>query len=213
MDQQSRDRTGGADPLELVVVQRVDGFPAHLRRLPDGSLELQGVGGDPLPALSPGERLRVTRPVPGDATYVQPARVLDVGEDDGPVIIKTGGAPERDQQRQFVRVITPPIGVVLIPEHGHSDASGGSLRDLSAGGVRAVLDGDDLAVGTSIRVGFDLPHANGGHTNMELQGEVVWIGTLGDDLPAAGIQFGGTDKRIEVKLIRWVFQQEARNAR
>lgn len=211
--QDADDPAGGADPAEHVIVQRLDGFPAILRRLEDGTLALSGLDGHPLPALTPGERLRVTRPVSGDATYVQPARVVHVSQDgQHDAVIKPRGDTHRDQQREFVRVVTQPIDVVLATAGDEPDTPG-TLRDLSAGGVRAVHDGPALEIGGHVRVRFALPRDGQSTLDLDLDGEVVWAGTIGDGQPAAGIQFEETDDATASKLTAWVFRQESKRLR
>lgn len=211
---------GGADPLERVVVQRLDGFEAALRRLEDGSMVLEGVDGQPLPALTPGERLRVTRPVVNDATYVQPARVLEVsgGDQRSSARIRPGGEAERSQQRHYVRVVTSPIELELLPTDATATAPRtGSLRDLSAGGVRALVTDDpgqrdEVGVGTRLRLRFSLPREAQPDLALDLRGEVVWAEPQDGGVAAVGVEFDGLDKQTAQKVTSWVFKQESRRS-
>lgn len=206
MSEQEQD---GVDPPEAVVVQRLDGFPALLRRLGDGSFVLEGRDGEQLPELRPGERLRVTRPVPGDATYVQSARVLGAdAEHPGAVDIRAAEEPRREQQRRFVRVSTAAIEVVLASADG--ERLTGELRDVSAGGVRTVLGEDELPVGARLRLELSLPRQRRADLDVALDGEVVWTGALDDGRRTAGIEFAGVDETLQANITNWVYRQQSK---
>lgn len=221
-DEDGGERAGGASPVRRVVVQRLDGFDAVLRELADGSFVLEGPDGEPLPQLAPGERLRVTEAVPGDATYARSARVLRVDDEAGQVRVSATDHRMRRQQRRFVRVRTEPLEIVLArPEDEQLDSEVGTtgptsyrvaeLRDLSAGGVRLALDeGPALQVGDVVDVQLKLPRPDREPLEVDLVGEVVWCGTLADGRPTAGVEFAHTDERVEAKLAQWVFQVQAR---
>lgn len=213
---------GGASPARRVVVQRLDGFDAVLREVADGSFVLEGPDGEPLPELAPGERLRVTEAVPGDATYARSARVLRVDEDAQQVRVSATDHRMRRQQRRFVRVRTEPLDIVLArPEDDQLDSEVGTtgptsyraaeLRDLSAGGVRIALDeGPALQVGDVVDLQLRLPRPDQSPLEIDLVGEAVWCGTLADGRHTAGVEFAHTDDRTEAKLAQWVFQVQAR---
>ncbi len=190
-----------------VVVQRLDGFSARVRRRVDGSLVLEGLDGKPLPALAPGERLRVTRPVHGDATYGLPVRVIGEAAD-GSVGVKAGGAAQRDQQRDHVRVNTRPFAVRYIGEVG-TDADG-VLLDISAGGMRAEINRESVPVGTMLHAVFTLPDPKSADVGFSLDGEVVWsIDAKPGNRCVVGFQFHGADEVTKAKLMRWILRYQA----
>lgn len=196
---------------EEVVVQRLDGFRARIRHNRDGSVWLEGLDGRRLPALVSGERLRVTRPVSGDATYGQPVRVVRVDEGGlGDVEIRLGGQPERNQQRRHVRVQTRDVEAVFVGPSGRDGV--GVLLDVSAGGIRAALDEGEMHVGQTLHVTFALPGVKGDpDETLALDGEVVWAGTSRDGRPAVGFEFQGVSDLVESRLARWILRTQATN--
>lgn len=202
---------GTDDAVEDVVVQRLDGFPARLHRRADGAYDLVAPDGGRLPTLRPGERLRVTRPVRGDATYVQPARVLRV-EGHASAEISPRAGTSREQQRRFARVTTQPYEVVLVLEdEGRAAETHGEMRDVSAGGARTVVpDGAEPPVGAGLRVAFSLPRTTLGDLDVDVEAEVVWAGTLDDGRVAVALEFADTDEATEAALSQWVFRTQTR---
>lgn len=191
-----------------VVVQRLDGFRARIRRNRDGSVWLEGLDGQRLPGLVPGERLRVTRPVSDDATYVLPVRVVQVDPGVGDVEVRAGGDAERVQQRRHVRVRTRDVEAVFLGPSGR-DGAGGVL-DVSAGGIRAALDDGELQVGQSLHVTFTLPGIRGDpDEHLALDGEVVWVGEAKDGRGAVGFEFHGTADAVQARLTRWILRAQA----
>lgn len=202
----------GGDATEDVVVRRLEGFPAVLRTHPDGTMALEAPDGGALPALTPGERLHITQVVPGDASYRTPARVVQVRPDEGIVEVHKAGDSHRDQQRRAVRVRTTSIDAALAPEAGGTVAGG--VRDISAGGVRIVLErGADLPVGTDLTTQVHLPRRRRTDLHLELDGEVVWARTLDDGRTAVGIEFRHTDDAVAARLTRWVWDVETSRVR
>lgn len=206
------DGEGAQESVEHVVVRRLEGFPAVLRTRADGSMALEAPDGGALPALTPGERLHVTQTVAGDASYRTPARVVRVEPDDGVAEVHRAGDPQRDQQRRAVRVRTASIPADLSLGAGGSIA--GDVLDISAGGVRLVLDrGAELEVGTDLTTHVRLPRRRRGDLTVRLDGEVVWTGTLDDGRTAVGIEFAHDDENLEARLTRWVWDVETSRMR
>ncbi len=194
--------------VEDVVVQRLDGFPARLRRTRDGALVLETPDGRPLPALGPGERLRITRPVEGDATYVQAARVVEVDPaHPTEAVLRSASGPQRHQQRRHVRVRAKGVQVAFLGEEGRDAV--GQLLDVSASGARAALEQGNLEVGRRLHLRFTLPDAKG-DKDLSLAGEVVWARVLADGREAVGVEFHDLDDRAEAELTRWALSHQAR---
>ena len=197
---------------EDVVVERLVGFSTTLRSREDGTYLLEGTPRRPLPSLSAGERIRVTRAVPGDATYAQPGRVIEVDPSGvGVAVVRLDGEPERRQQRQHVRVQTPEVHVVLTEADG--PVGTGALLNVSAGGLRASVKRGDVQVGRRFRVEFELPPLLGRPLPVSLDAEIVWTGTMADGRRAVGLQFVDADDRTEQALTSWVFRKESSGSR
>lgn len=191
------------------------GFEALLVHDDDGSTWLEGRDGAPLPMLAPGERLRVLTSVPGDATYASPGRVR-------PALGKADEAPDgparcrieldddrlRDQQRRHVRVPTPEIDVTLV-DSGAGGESLGDLLNVSAGGIRTATAMPDVTVGTQLQCVFELPGGRRKGVDVNLSGEVVWVGKGPGGRGALGIRFLDADESTQAKLTSWVFRQES----
>lgn len=202
----------GHESTEDVVVRRLEGFPAVLRTRADGTLALEAADGSALPALTPGERLHVTRAVHGDASYRTPARVVRVQPDDGVVEVHRAGDQQRDQQRRAVRVRTTAIEAVLTPGVGSPVA--GEVLDLSASGVRILLErGAALPVGTDLTTHVELPRRRRSDLSFRLDGEVVWTRTLDDGREAVGVEFHHADESVASRLTRWVWDVETSRIR
>jgi len=151
-----------------------------------------------------GERLSVSRTVRDDARYSAVIEVLDAGP--GRSRIRLVGEWKRVQMREAVRVS------LLDPVHTNvAGAAGGRLVDLSAGGLRFESD-TDHATGDVLELQLDLPQAG----PVAVRGEVVRVvgRRNGDQRPRQyGVRFFGVDETVRVKLMTWVFAQQARRFR
>lgn len=206
------DDAGAQGTTEDVVVRRLEGFAAVLRTRPDGSMVLEAPDGGVLPSLTPGERLHVTQTVAGDASYRTPARVVRIEPDQDVAEVQRAGDQQRDQQRGAVRVRTTSIEAELTPGVGGTVA--GDVMDISAGGVRLVLErGADLEVGTDLWTHVQLPRRRRGDLTVRLDGEVVWTRALDDGRTAVGIEFQHEDDSTETRLTRWVWDVETSRVR
>jgi len=162
-------------------------------------------------AILEGEVLSVSCAVRDDARYTAVMEVIDAGP--GRSRVRLVGEWKRVQMREFIRVSVMGIAMNV---RGDTSTQAGSpvearLLDLSAGGLR-FESSESFAAGDVIDVRFNL--AQTGPINV--RGEVLRIAGRrnGDSGPCQyGIRFAGFDEATRVKIMTWVFGEQARRFR
>lgn len=210
-------RDGPRQPRRVLVEAPV-AFAALLGADDEDGQWLEGVEGAPLPTLRPGERLRLLTTEPNDATYAVAGRVVEVvaapdagaGDPSGagaPARIRVELDPEREriQQRDQVRVATPETPLHLSGVNGDM---AGDILNLSAGGIRAMID-RPLEVGQQATCRFELSTV-AGTLAVELEGEVVWAAPGREGRALVGVRFLDVDDALQAQIAAWVLRQQAR---
>jgi hypothetical protein len=222
---------GGADPLVRVVVRRVGLDPlesppieAMVRRNVNGNYELVGPKGGRLARLETNEPLTLSRPVVGDATYVQAVHVLRGATAAFVIPIQIDGEWIRNQQREHVRVRTSPLTMLLLLSEGQPESESnalyrqrhqrvGSLEDISAGGVRVVFDGQQLARKQLVRLQCELPGVGSPAIKLNAECEVRWIELSADDRSMVGLRFLASNRETRQVMTSWTYRYQAKMLR
>jgi len=161
-----------------------------------------------------GEVLSVSRTVRDDARYTAVMEVVDAGP--GRSRVRLVGDWKRVQMREFVRVAV--LGVRLSVEtEADSEAPDGPapaperLVDLSAGGLRFESMAR-YAQGDLLEIEFSLPQTG----PVCVRGEVIRVaGRRNEDAGPRqyGVRSFGVDEATRVKIMTWVFAEQARRFR
>jgi hypothetical protein len=150
-----------------------------------------------------GELLSVSRTVRDDARYTAVMEVVDAAP--GRSRVRLVGEWKRVQMRRSVRVSVFD-GCLDV---GGDD--GGRLLDLSAGGLRFESE-QEHAPGDVLDLHLQLPQTG----PVSVRGEVVRvIGRRTEDSGPRqyGVRFCGLDEAVRVKIMTWVFAEQARRFR
>lgn len=210
----------GADPLVRMWLERPDGgaaAPVLVRTHDDGRVEVHGADGAATPALAPGTQVRLLRGVHDDAAYVTPVTVERV-DPGGPAWLREAGERERLQQREHVRVATPPVDVrvTVVDEHDVVREVAGTLLDLSASGLRIGHEPPVLPCGARVTVDLLLPDDEHADVTLALTAEVrrAVEDADGDGLRSAtALVLLDVPPPLEQRLVRWVFAVQAARRR
>lgn len=154
-------------------------------------------------SLLEGELLSVSRTVRDDARYTAVMEVLDAGL--GRSRVRLIGEWKRVQMRRSVRVAVFDGCLDVV---GDAD---GRLLDLSAGGLRFESE-QEHATGDVLDLHLQLPQTG----PVTVRGEVVRVigRRTGEARPRQyGVRFCGLDEAMRVKIMTWVFSEQARRFR
>jgi len=165
-------------------------------------------------AILEGEILSVSRTVRDDARYTAVMEVVDAGP--GRSRVRLVGDWKRVQMREFVRVAVLGVRLNVEPKTGPQAPDGQPrvaerLVDLSAGGLRF----ESMArfgAGDLVEVEFSLPQTG----PVSVRGEVIRVvGRRNEDTGPRqyGIRFFGIEESTRVKIMTWVFAEQARRFR
>jgi hypothetical protein len=183
-------------------------------------------------AVSEGEVLSVSRTIRDDARYTAAMEVVEA--DAGRFRVRLVGDWKRMQMRQFVRVSVYGVGVDVRPDRPADESERDRKRrlqrhrrrgeerpprllDLSAGGLRFEAR-REFARGDTLELEFSLPESG----PVVVRGQVVRAdgpcpdagGTDADPGPSQyGIRFLDMDESIRVRIMTWVFAEQARRFR
>jgi hypothetical protein len=224
---------GGADPLVRVVVRRVGldlrespPIEAMLRRNFNGTCELLGPKGGRLARLETNEPLTLSRPVWGDATYVQAVHVLRGATAAFVIPIGIDSEWTRNQQREHfrVRVRSSPRAMLLLllqdqPESELNDLYRqrhqrvGSLEDISAGGACVVFGGQQLERQQLVRLQCELPGVGSPAIKLNVECEVRWIAWSADDRSMVGLRFLVSNPETRQAMTSWIYRYQAETLR
>jgi hypothetical protein len=222
---------GGADPLVRVVVRRVGlglleapPIEAMLRRNFNGSCELVGPEGGRLARLETNEPLTLSRPVVGDATYVQPVHVVRGATAAFVIPIGIDGEWTRHQRREHFRVRTPPLAMLLLLPEGQPESESnaldqqlhqrvGSLEDISAGGVGVVFDGQQLERQQLVRLQCELPGVDSPAIQLNAECEVWRIESSADDRSMVALRFLASNRETRQAVTSWIYRYQAKMLR
>lgn len=184
--------------------------------------------------IGPGELLQVSRPVADDARYEALMEV--VGTAPGRSRVRLVGDWQRVQMREFVRVSVYGIEMSVTAEAPRdaedlgprerlrrrraepaSDERPPRLLDLSAGGLR--FESRELfEPGDTVALEFSLPSKG----PVSVRGDVVRASLAPEPAPGAGgargahqygVRFLHMDESVRVKIMGWVFAEQARRFR
>ncbi|MFT4837817.1 MAG: hypothetical protein ACI9OB_000266 [Nonlabens sp.] len=224
---------GGADPLVRVVVRRVGldlrespPIEAMLRRSFNGTCELVGPKGGRLASLETNEALTLSRPVVGDATYVQEVHVLRGATAAFVIPIGIDGEWTRNQRREHfrVRVRSSPLAMLLLlsqdqPESELNDLYRqchqrvGSLEDISAGGAGVVFGGPQLERKQLVRLQCELPGVGSPAIKINAECEVWRIAWSADDRSMVGLRFLASTPETRQAMTSWIYRYQAKTLR
>ncbi len=135
--------------------------------------------------------------------YRYPVKVIGAEEDKIPLILlRVIGPGEHLQRRKFVRIETSlPVTYRLKGRVGSPKR--GRLRDISAGGIRAIFE-EPLLPGQKILLRLDLGNGLG---PMILEGRVVRVRISGDEIEH-GVEFINVSDKAVRRIMRYVFKIE-----
>lgn len=119
-------------------------------------------------------------------------------------------AEKREEKREFLRVddIVPVAYKKVVKPTGWSTERKGIRKDVGGGGIRLICD-EELPVGTTLELKFDLPDVLR-PTSIIVLGEVVWgqrIEEEGKPKYACGVAYVNIDESERKKIIKYVFDK------
>lgn len=150
-----------------------------------------------------GEVLSVSRTVRDDARYTAVMEVVNAGK--GRSRVRLVGDWKRTQMRHFVRVSV--FGMRMDVD----GQAGGRLLDLSAGGL-GFESPHEYARGEILEFRFALPQSG----PVSVRGEILRVAGRrnGESGPYHyGVSLTGLDESVRVKIMTWVFAEQARRFR
>jgi hypothetical protein len=176
-----------------------------------------------------GERLQLSCTIPDDARYTVTVEVLETGR--GRSRVRLASAWRRVQLRDFVRVAVYGVEVEVVREDPSAEEASsekarrlqriqqgleGAVRkprlvDVSAGGLRFESNAS-YREGEKVTVGFHLPHSGA----VEARGEIVRAVEADGDHRLQnqyGVRFCDVPEATQVRIMTWVFAEQARRFR